>query len=265
MLTKEKVFETLKNIGLNSNDTILIHSSLKSIGQIEGNAECLIDWLKEYFNQGLIIFPTHTWSFMNQDNQILNLDEANSCVGTLTNIVLNSGFVRSAHPTHSICAYGVNAMDYIKLDDYSNTPVNPNGCFGVLGDKNAKILFLGAKLSKNTFIHSIEERYNVSDRFTNKIYHFYSKKGDVLKEFYMPKHYSTLNPHISDNYLKLESPMIELGIAKYFKFGEANSIIVDASNCQKFVSYLLENNIHIFDDSNEIDKNLVEKYKNKEK
>ena len=32
--------------------------------------------------------------------------------------------------------------EYIKLDDNSKTPCNPNGCFGSLKNMNAKILFL---------------------------------------------------------------------------------------------------------------------------
>jgi aminoglycoside 3-N-acetyltransferase len=252
MLTKAQIFKTFKDLGLKNNDNIMIHSSLKEIGEIEGRAEGLIEALKEYFNEGLIMLPSHTWSFMNKDNDILDLNEENSCVGILPNIALRLGFLRSHHPTHSIVCFGKYAKEYIKNDDYTSTPVSPEGCFGRLKEINAKILFLGAKLSKNTFIHSIEEKYNVADRFTKKKYHLYSKDNDKLYEYNIYKHYSTLNPHISENYLKLEKPLINLGIAKTFKFGNANSIIIDATLCAKYVSKLLEKNIHIFDDNKEI-------------
>ncbi len=260
MLTKNDLLNILKD-NFKRNDTVLIHSSLKSIGEIEGGPVTLINTLKEYFNKGLVIFPTHTWSFMKEDNQVLDLNEANSCVGALTNIALQNGFIRSFHPTHSVCAYGVKALDYLKLDDNSTTPVNPNGCFGVLGKRNAKILFIGAPLSKNTFIHSIEERYNVGERFTSHIYHFYSKKGDIVKEYYMPKHYSTLNPHISDNYLKLERVFFDLEIAKEFKIGNARTVVVNALQCDNLVSFLLETNIHIFDDDKEISNDVLLPYR----
>jgi aminoglycoside 3-N-acetyltransferase len=252
MLTKEKVFEIFKNINLKSDDVVMIHSSLHNIGKIENDAEGLITYLKEYFKDGLILLPCHTWSFMKQDGDILNLEEQNSCVGILPNIALRSGFIRSHHPTHSIVAYGKKAEEYILLDDNVKTPVSPNGCFGSLYKYNAKILFLGCPLTKNTFIHSIEEEFNVNDRFTSHIYHFYSKSKDALYEYYMPKHYSSLNPHISENYIKLEKPMIEKSIAKYFLFGDANSIIVDSKKCYEYVSSLLKDNIHIFDDINPI-------------
>ncbi len=252
MLTKEEIFKTLKDIGLKSNDVVMIHSSLHNIGKIEGNAEGLISYLKEYFKDGLILLPCHTWSFINKDDDILNLDEENSCVGMLPNIALKSSFIRSHHPTHSIVAYGNNAKEYIELDNDVNTPVSPKGCFGSLYKYNAKILFLGCPLTKNTFIHSIEEEFNVPDRFTSHIFHFYSKNKDGIYEYNMPKHYSSLNPHISENYIKLEKPMIEKGIAQYFTFGEAKSIIVDSKKCYLYVSSLLKENTHIFDDNKEI-------------
>ncbi len=261
MITKNDILNILNKNNFKSNDTVLIHSSLKSIGEIEGGAETLINALKEYFNDGLIIFPTHTWSFMNSDDQTLNLVEANSCVGALTNIALNNGFKRSFHPTHSVCAYGKSRDSYLCHDDSTNSPVSPNGCFGILHQLDAKILFIGALLSKNTFIHSIEERFNVPDRFTNKIYHFCSTDGKVTKEFYMPKHYSSLNPHISNNYLKLEAPLLDLEISNNFKLGNAKCIVIDSKKCFKFVSYLLNNNLHIFDDDKTIDSSIIDSYK----
>ena len=261
MITKNDILNILIDNNFKTNDTILIHSSLKSIGEIDGGAETLIDALKEYFYDGLIIFPTHTWSFMNSDDQTLDLVDANSCVGALTNIALTKGFKRSFHPTHSVCAYGKLSEDYLSHDDNAKTPVSPSGCFGILHELNAKILFIGAPLSKNTFIHSIEERFNVPDRFTNKIYHFYSTDGTITKEFYMPKHYSSLNPHISNNYLKLENPLHTLGISANFKLGDAKCIVIDSKKCFKFVSYILENNLHIFDDDKEIDSSLIDGYR----
>lgn len=261
MLNKKEIINILNENNFKSNDKILIHSSLKSIGEIDGGAKTLIDALKQYFKDGLVIFPTHTWSFMNSDEQILDLRESNSCVGALTNVALKSGFERSFHPTHSVCAYGENAHSYLRHNDNSNTPVNPNGCFGILHEMNAKILFIGAPISKNTFIHSIEERFNVPDRFTSHIYHLFSTNGDETKEYYMPKHYSSLNPHISNNYLKLEAPFLKLSISRQFKFGNAKCTLIDSKKCFDFVSYLLNNNLHIFDDDLNIERNLIDNYK----
>lgn len=249
MLTKEKIKQTLNEIGLKSNDMVMIHSGLRAIGPIDGNAEALIEALQEYFYDGLIAFPTHTWEYMKEDYMVFHKNNMPSCVGTLTNIARKTeGFLRSMHPTHSVCAWGVGAKKYIDLDRYATTPCSPYGCFGVLKDMNAKILFLGAPLSKNTFIHSIEEEFDVPDRFTDHEYKFVSKDQEVTLEFEMPRHFSTKSPHISDHYEKLLPKLLEHGIAKEFLFGNAICHMVDAKKCHEYVSKLLTNNIHIFDD-----------------
>jgi len=253
MLTKNEIKNILNHIGLKKNDTIMIHSSLKKIGKIEGNAEGLIDTLKKYFTDGLVIFPTHTWATIKEDDMVFDCDNTPSCVGMLTEIARKTdGFIRSMHPTHSVCAYGKNNKEYISLDDNATTPVGPNNCFGALKNMNAKILFLGAPLTKNTFIHSIEEEYDVPDRFTEHIYHFISKNNDTIKNYYMPRHFSTKNAHLSEHYQKLLPKFLELNIGNEFMFGNATSYIIDAKKAHEYVCSLLDNNLHIFDDYDEI-------------
>ena len=49
MYTKEDLKEYLKAMGLTGKETILVHSSMKSIGEVEGRADTVIDALIEYF------------------------------------------------------------------------------------------------------------------------------------------------------------------------------------------------------------------------
>ena len=253
MLTQKEIINILDKLNIKCDDTILIHSSLKNIGPIEGNASGLIDTLCNYLNKGLLIFPTHTWNIMNKDNMIFNCQKTPSCVGMLTNIALNTkGFIRSTHPTHSVCAYGIKAKEYIKNDLTATTPVGPNNCFGILKNYNAKILFLGAPLSKNTFIHSIEEEFKVPNLFTDHIFHFISQNNDQLIDYYMPKHYSTLSEHISDHYEKLLPILIKNNACTMFKFGNAKSYLVDAKKCYDIVCNILKKDIHAFDSFKDI-------------
>lgn len=250
--TTEDIIYDLKMSGIKPNDNILIHSSLKSFGNIKG--EIIIEALTTYITEGLIVFPTHSWATMKQDNQVFDLKNTPSCVGTLTNIAMNTeGFKRSSHPTHSVCAYGNDKDEYLALDNNVNTPVNPNGCFGkVLSDKRFKLLFMGAPLSKITFVHSIEEEFDVEDRFTDHIYRFISKDGNKKRIYNMPKHFSTKNPHLSEHYEKLLGPMLNMEIAKECYIGNSKTHIIDAYKCREYVYKLLEDDIHVFDDYREV-------------
>ena len=250
--TKEDIIYDLIQAGIKPNDNILIHSSLKSFGNIKG--EIIVDALTSHINEGLIVFPTHSWATMKQDNQVFDVNNTPSCVGALTNIALKSeGFKRSYHPTHSVCVYGDKKDEYLALDNSVDTPVNPNGCFGkVLSDKQFKLLFMGAPLSKITFVHSIEEEFDVEDRFTEHIYRFISKDRRNKRIYNMPKHFSTKNPHLSEHYEKLLVPMLNMGIAKECYIGNSKTYIIDAYKCREYVYKLLEDDIHVFDDYREV-------------
>lgn len=246
----------LKEIGIYNNDTLMIHSSLKALG-IDGKE--FIDELCEYLNDGLLIFPTHTWGIIKEDEQFFDVLNTKSNVGMLTNIALNDKrFKRSFHPTHSVCAYGKNKDSYLACDLKANTPVPPNGCFGALKDLRAKILFIGAPLSKNTFVHSIEEEFNVPNRFTEHKYHFITKYGDERYDYYMPRHFNKDCLHISDNYEKLLPFMLKYSMAKEGTIGYAKSYLVDALGCYKLVSHILKHDIHAFDDQRDIAKYLTD-------
>lgn len=249
----DSLFNDLKNIGIKDTDWVMVHSSLKSVGEIEGRADTLINAMIEATKNGLLVFPTHTWATIREDEQVFDVNNSDSCVGALTNIVRkDSRFIRSNHPTHSVCACGKEANSYIHLDDTATTPTPVNGCFGILKDKNAKILFLGAPLTKNTFVHSVEEYMNVPNRFTEHVYKFYSKNNDEIKEYNMVRHFNAKCPHISDNYEKLLPIMLEHKIAKMAKIGDSLSYLVDAKGCFELVCHILNKDIDALSDMRDI-------------
>ena len=56
--TKADLKHDLAAMGLTGNETILIHSSMKSIGTVEGGADTVLDALMEFFAEGLLLLPT---------------------------------------------------------------------------------------------------------------------------------------------------------------------------------------------------------------
>lgn len=110
MYTKEMLLGQLSEMNINPTGTLLVHSSMKAIGAVEGGADTVIDALMEYMKDGLIVFPTHTWAQMNEKYNVFNVKTEPSCVGLLTNVFrVRPGVKRSVHPTHSVAAYGKDA------------------------------------------------------------------------------------------------------------------------------------------------------------
>ena len=50
--TKEDLIKDLDRLGIDRNGTLLVHSSYKSIGDVEGGGETVIDALMEYMKDG---------------------------------------------------------------------------------------------------------------------------------------------------------------------------------------------------------------------
>ena len=74
----------LEVLGLSRNDTVLVHSSMKSIGEVEGRADAVLDALMDYFGKtGLLVLPTLTWSNVNAEQPVFSVKHTPSVVGIL--------------------------------------------------------------------------------------------------------------------------------------------------------------------------------------
>ena len=55
--SKDQLKQQLKEIGIRPTDNLLVHSSMKSLGPVEGGADTLIDALMESVPKGLLMMP----------------------------------------------------------------------------------------------------------------------------------------------------------------------------------------------------------------
>lgn len=260
---KQQLKDQLESMGLKGDETILIHSSMKSIGEVDGGADTVLDAWMEYFKDGLLLLPTHTWKTVNADNPVYNPQTTPSCVGLLTNMFMKrDGVIRSLHPTHSMAGYGKNAAEYLAGEEYNNTPCTPGGCYDRIKDAGGKVLLVGVGHERNTYIHSVEEVLNVPNRLSDmpmelvieflkedkdnknkKLPHYnradgwkkcidsnggYDNNNKLCRKVYVRKHYNAQQPHISEDFVKLNQIFLDSGVVKKVKFGDADSLLCDA-------------------------------------
>ena len=252
--TKNDLLEALICMGLKPTDAIMVHSSMKSIGDVEGGADTVVDAFMEYFAEGLFMTPTHTWAQMSKEYSLFDPETEPACVGIIPNIFRKrEGVVRSLHPTHSIAAYGPTAEEYIKGEENLTTPGEPGGCWSRLIDVKAKILLVGCTHTRNTFIHAVEELLDVPERLTEKTTDFQIKMPDgSIKEVAMYRHFNKVNPYISEEYDKLAQAFYDLGAAKKVKFGDADCILCDAVKIYEVTKKILSHEINCIIDRKEI-------------
>lgn len=249
MHTFLSLLNDLEDSGINPKSTVMVHSSMKAIGDVEGRGETVLDVLMAYMRDGLLLLPTHSWDDNNLKDGLFDPTVEKSCVGILSNLFMQrEETIRSLHPSHSVTAYGERAATYTSKDTMEvYTPCPRGGCFGSLIDEDAQILFLGAPLTTNTYIHSIEEWLDIPDRLNPDACVYKVKDYDgVVKEVVYRGHKSSFGD-VSKNYDKIEPLLIEKGFAKVLTIGDAKCYLVDVKPMTDLVIGILRDNPHYFD------------------
>lgn len=246
MYTKNDLIKSFKEIGIDPKGTLLVHSSMKAVGEVEGRADTVIDAFMDYMQDGLLVFPTHSWSEENNKDNIFNPKTEKSCVGILTNIFRKrEGVLRSLHPTHSLAAYGEDAEEFISGEEKVDTPCPRNGSYGKLYDRNAQILFLGCTLKTNTFIHGVEEWNQIPNRLGEKPAEYKIKLEDKIIKRPVYPHQAPVED-VSKNYDKLREPLLEKNICRTAKIGDAVSYLCQARKMADLTSKFLQKNQDLF-------------------
>ena len=246
MYTKEDLIQNLKEMGIRPTDTVMVHSSMKAIGPVEGGAETVVDVFMEYLSEGLFMTPTHTWAQMSAEYNVFDPETEPACVGIIPNLFRQrEGVFRSLHPTHSIAAYGRGAEEYVKGEEYATTPCPLGGCWDRLRDVKAKILLIGVTHVRNTYIHSVDEVFDVPERLTAEptIFRIVMPDGS-LKEVAMHRHYNCKAPHISEHFDKLGEALEELGATRKVCFGDAECILCDAEKIFEIYGKILKHEVN---------------------
>lgn len=248
MYTKETLHEDIQNLHIDPRGTLLIHSSMKAVGEVEGGAETVLDAWSEYMRDGLLIFPTHTWRQIGKETLTFDSRTLPSCVGILPELFRHRpDVIRSLHPTHSVAALGKDAADYVAGEETRTTPCPRNGCWGKLLDRDAEILFLGCTLRSNTFLHGVEEWEGIPDRLDPKPQSI-AIIGPDGEEFHaeIHRHNCQACEDVSANYIKMEPVFAKRGAIRYGRFGSAPCIIGNARKMREATVQMLRKDPNLF-------------------
>jgi len=175
-VTKESLKGDFARIGIKEGDTIMFHSSLSRLGEVDGGAETLIEALLETVGRGgTVVVPTfHGLSltagdYTNDLEPCFDARHTPSRVGKVTEMFRHrKDALRSCHPTHSVAAIGQNAS-YIVKDHYRcDTPFSDGSPFERIMELGGKWLFLAVDIDKFTIFHVFEDH---CPEFPYKVYY----------------------------------------------------------------------------------------------
>ena len=152
------------DLGLERGDTLLVHSSYKSLGPVDGGPHAVIHALRDTLGEhGTLIMPTFSFAFC--EGEPFDARSTPSRMGVLTEIVRQMpDATRVEHPIYSFAVVGAHAEEAAKISDPSS--YGRNSLFGRLRNWDGKIMIIGLSYNSSmTFFHHIEEMNGVDYRY----------------------------------------------------------------------------------------------------
>ena len=239
MYTKESLMNELIAMGIRSDDLLTVHTSLRAVGEIDPagrtGAHVMIDALRDCVSDGLLVIPSHTFRNIREDGQVFNIRKTMPCIGTLpcvavelANQAVDSGdftCIRSMHVSHSVVAFGKSAREFTEADRYTKTRTPITGSYGKLYHMGGKILLLGVDLSRNTFIHMVDECID-DTVYGSVVIEVTDYDGTVGQR----EELITRGPAAA-SFVRYQQPLEAAGAIVHGKIGDASSMLVDARKC----------------------------------
>ncbi len=154
-----RIVADLQALSVRAGDVLLVHSSLRSLGHVEGGATTVIAALLEAMGpSGTLLMPCLSYTTVHAQQPVFELENTPCCVGTIPETFRCwPGVLRSIHPTHSVCGLGPQAHALLAHHHEDTTPCGPRSPYRLLREAGGRVLMLGCSTRCNTSMHGVEE------------------------------------------------------------------------------------------------------------
>ena len=167
---RQSLLQNLRALGVVAGDVLWVHSSLRSLGPVDGGADTVITALQEAVTtQGALLMPAFNLVERSQRSATWQFPDTPSTVGYITERFRQlPNVIRSDHYSHSVAAWGRDASWYVQghrddigmdspwdLAPWGRTFGN-HSPFARMIERDAKQLMLGVDYHSATFAHFVE-------------------------------------------------------------------------------------------------------------
>ncbi len=220
----------LKDIGVVRGDALLVHSSLRSFGYVQGGADAVIDALLEAVgDQGTVLVPTLTFSILKVVPYRFSAKHTRSTTGRITEVFRQRPQARrSLHPVSSAAAIGPHAA-YLTAA-HLDTPCGPGSPYYRLFELGGKVVFFGATLGSNSLFHCAEEI--VSPSYLGYATIESANVADLRgrQTTFTARRYDCFDRGVIRHLGNMEPVFTAHGILRQAKIGESKTLIMDAKD-----------------------------------
>lgn len=237
-LNFDELYLSFKNCGIETGDLLLVHSSMGSIGYVQGGAKSVIAALLKLLGpEGTLVMPTMTSPF-----ETFDAKTSPSNVGILTETLRKHPEAhRSLYPVHSVSAVGKQAKEICENHEKCSSGCGPGSPFYKLWQLGGKILLLGVDQDRSTIFHAFETENNAPYFMRFEIpaptYAPYNGEGTFdLKDF----------PEGHRNFIGITSDLRSHGLIRHGRVGNALTQLMDAKKLHDFCLERLKEDPYYF-------------------
>ena len=225
---KNHIRSGLQELGVMAGDLLLVHSSLRSFGYVQGGADTVIDALLETVgDSGTVLVPTLTFSILKSWPHRYSVRKSPSSSGLITETFRRREHaLRSRHPVSSAAAIGRQAASLTA--DHRDTPCGPDSPYFRLYELGGKIVFFGASLGSNSVFHCAEE-------ITRPAYLGFATIEDAIVEdadgrrlAVTARRYDCSDRGISRHLGNMEPVFLERGLLRRTVIGESRTYVINS-------------------------------------
>lgn len=159
MLNHKQLLDGFRQTSVKPGDTIIVHTSYKSLGGVEGGADTVIDVMRELVGErGTVLFPAFNFQSWTETHYF-DVLETPSKMGMITELArLRPDAKRTPHPIYSFSVWGARADEFAAADDVE--AYGPNSAFAHFHKSNGTIVSIGLDFNNTFSMHHYIE-YNV--------------------------------------------------------------------------------------------------------
>ena len=201
MLTRSAAADQIRQLGVEPGGTVMVHSSFRSLGPVDGGADALIDAFLDVLGpEGTLLLPTFNFTSWTEDHY-WDVLETPSQMGALTEVARQrDGAGRTPHPIYSFAVLGARRDAFLACDDAE--AYGEDSAFGLFHRLDGLVVSLGLHFNSTFSIHHyVERRVGTDYRRTKhfggvylgydrearvKTYTMYVRNGDGVKTWIVP-------------------------------------------------------------------------------
>ncbi len=230
MITRTGIAGGFRDLGLPKATAVLLHSSLRSFGQVDGGSDAVIDGILDALgDDGTLLAPTLTGheKLSPENPPHIDLRTTPCWTGLICETLRKRPeAVRSIHPTHSCAALGADAEPLMRNHHHSPTPCGVTSPYFRVALANGYIAMAGCALDTCTAFHTVEELANVGYHLQDRVAHgtCIDKNGDTIDTPCFLHSYA--GPE--RNFPVIEPLLLEKGLMRIGKIGESTVRLIHA-------------------------------------